>query len=116
MASQLAIKQCIPCKGGTPPLTQPRIDELLHELEQGWTIEQGYHLTRTYKFRDFVHALEFVNRVGAIAEQQQHHPDLHLGWGKVTVEVWTHKIKGLTESDFIFAAKCDQAFAQHASA
>ena len=106
MASELAQRACVPCRGGVPPLGAEKVEALLRELDD-WTVEQEYHLTRTFKFRDFAEALAFVNRVGAIAEQENHHPDLHLAWGKVTVEIWTHKIKGLTESDFIFAAKCD---------
>ncbi len=108
MASQLAGKECVPCRGGTPPLSSDKVDELLQELD-GWTVEQEYRLTRTCKLPDFAKALAFVNRIGEIAEQQNHHPDIYLAWGKVRVEVWTHKIKGLTESDFIFAAKVDAA-------
>ena len=106
MVSELANKECVPCKGGVPPLAGDKIQELLQELD-GWSIEQEYHLTRTYQLSDFAEALAFVNRIGEIAEQQNHHPDIYLAWGKVGVEVWTHKIKGLTESDFIFAAKVD---------
>ena len=106
MVSELAQKACVPCRGGVPPLGPDEVEVLLQELDD-WTVEQEYHLTRTFKFGDFAEALAFVNRVGAIAEQENHHPDLHLAWGKVRVEIWTHKIKGLTESDFIFAAKCD---------
>ncbi len=104
--SDLASKQCIPCRGGVPPLPPDRIAELLTQVH-GWTIEKEYHLTRSWKFPDFVKALEFVNRVGAVAEEQGHHPDLYLSWGLVRVEIWTHKINGLTESDFILAAKFD---------
>ena len=110
MISDLASKQCTPCKGGTPPLTDTKVKELRSELE-GWTVEQEYHLTRLYDFPDFAKALGFVNQIGEIAEEQNHHPDIYLAWGKVRVEVWTHKIKGLTESDFIFAAKVDAALA-----
>ncbi len=110
MISDLASKQCTPCKGGTPPLTDGKVKELRSELD-GWTIEQEYHLARLYDFPDFAKALAFVNQIGEIAEQQNHHPDIYLAWGKVRVEVWTHKIKGLTESDFIFAAKVDAALA-----
>ena len=106
MVSELAQKACVPCRGGVPPLGPDEVEVLLQELDD-WTVEQEYHLTRAFKFGDFAEALAFVNRVGAIAEQENHHPDLHLAWGKVRVEIWTHKIKGLTESDFIFAAKCD---------
>jgi 4a-hydroxytetrahydrobiopterin dehydratase len=108
MPSQLAAKHCVPCRGGVAPLEPAVVRELLDELE-GWAIEQEHRLTRTFKFPDFGAALRFVNVIGAIAETQGHHPDLHLAWGKVKVEVWTHKINGLTESDFIFAAKVDEA-------
>jgi 4a-hydroxytetrahydrobiopterin dehydratase len=111
MASELADKECVPCRGGVPPLTADKVRNLLRELD-GWTVEQEYHLTRTYELPDFATALAFVNRIGNIAEQQNHHPDLYLAWGKVRVEVWTHKISGLTESDFIFAAKVDAAVAE----
>ena len=108
MSAPLAERECIPCKGGTPPLEPSKIDELLAQLD-GWSIEQEYHLTRSVKLLNFAAALELTNRIGAIAEQQNHHPDIHLAWGLVGVEIWTHKIKGLTESDFIFAAKVDAA-------
>lgn len=108
MTSELAKKECVPCKGGTPPLSQNQVRTLLGELEE-WTVEREYHLTKSFDFPDFVMALDFVNRIGEIAEQQQHHPDIYLAWGKVKVELWTHKIRGLTESDFILAAKVDAA-------
>jgi len=104
--TDLASKQCVPCKGGVPSLSDERVNELLGQLDD-WFVEQGYHLTKSYTFPDFSAALAFVNRVGAMAEEQGHHPDIYLAWGKVTLEIWTHKINGLTESDFIFAAKCD---------
>ncbi len=106
----LADQQCIPCRGGVPPLPPERIALLLRELEAGWALNAAGHLLRNYEFRDFAVALEFANRVGAIAEQQGHHPDLHVGWGRCGVEIWTHKIDGLTESDFFLAAKTDRAF------
>jgi 4a-hydroxytetrahydrobiopterin dehydratase len=109
MSTPLARRQCVPCHGGVPPLPPQRIQELLGQLEKGWTIEGGYHLTRTFTLPDFSASLELTNRIGEIAEQQNHHPDIHLAWGRVKVEVWTHKISGLTESDFIFAARVDQA-------
>ena len=111
MVSELANKECVPCRGGTPPLSGDEVGNLLRELD-GWTVEQEYHLTRTYALPDFAKSLDFVNRIGEIAERQNHHPDIYLAWGKVRVEVWTHKIKGLTESDFIFAAKVDAANAE----
>ena len=102
----LADKECVACRGGQPPLGANEIAKLLTEVAH-WEAPRTHHLTKTYKFPDFKTALAFVNRVGAMAEEQNHHPDLHLAWGKVTVEIWTHKIDGLTESDFVFAAKCD---------
>ena len=108
--SELAAKRCVPCKGGVPPLAGEQLDDLLQQLgPNGWRVSAGHHLEKSYKFPDFVQALAFVNRVGAVAEAQGHHPDIALGWGKVTVTIWTHKIEGLTESDFILAAKADQA-------
>jgi len=104
--SELAKKDCVPCRGGVPPLDARQSAELLKQLD-GWTIEKGFYLTKEFKFPDFAKALAFVNRVGAMAEKQGHHPDIHLAWGMVRVEIWTHKINGLTESDFIFAAKTD---------
>ena len=102
--SDLADRECVPCRGDTPPLPTAETDRLLGEVP-GWRIERAYHLTKEFTFPNFQTALDFTNAVGAIAEDQNHHPDIHLAWGKVGVEIWTHKIKGLTESDFVFAAK-----------
>jgi 4a-hydroxytetrahydrobiopterin dehydratase len=101
----LADKQCVPCRGGVPPLDEPRVSELLSELGGGWKVDSAGHLARTYSFADFAAALAFANRVGEIAEAESHHPDLHVRWGECRVEIWTHKIGGLTESDFYLAAK-----------
>jgi 4a-hydroxytetrahydrobiopterin dehydratase len=106
----LADNQCVPCRGGVPPLPRERIDALLTELEPGWKLTPTGHLSRTYEFRDFAGALAFANRVGDIAEREGHHPDLYVAWGRCGVEIWTHKIDGLTESDFFLAAKADRAF------
>ena len=103
----LAEKECVPCKGGVPPLKGAELQKLSRQLE-GWNVVNEHHLSKTWRFPDFATALAFVNRVGALAERIGHHPDLHLAWGKVAMEIWTHKIDGLTESDFIFAAKTDQ--------
>lgn len=103
----LSQRQCIPCQGGVPPLEESRIRELLPQL-QGWAVVNGHHLTRTFDLPDFRQALALVNRIGQVAEQEGHHPDIYLAWGKVRVDLWTHKIDGLTESDFILAAKIDQ--------
>ncbi len=106
--SELAKKACIPCKGGVPPLKGAEIRALHSQIDR-WDVVNEHHLTKTYTFKNFVEALAFVNRVGEIAEREGHHPDVYLAWGKVRLEIWTHKIDGLTESDFIFAAKCDEA-------
>ena len=104
----LAEKHCVPCRGGVPPLAGSELEKLKSQVS-GWDVVNGHHLHKNYTFPDFLKALEFVNRAGAIAEQEGHHPDLYLSWGKVGVDIWTHKINGLTESDFILAAKIDQA-------
>ena len=104
---QLHEKSCVPCRGGVPPMSPGEVASMLAQVE-GWEAPQAHHLAKTFRFPDFKAALAFVDRVGAMAEDQGHHPDLHLAWGKVTVEIWTHKIDGLTESDFVFAAKCDR--------
>jgi 4a-hydroxytetrahydrobiopterin dehydratase len=110
--SSLAAKTCVPCRGGVPPLAAPETERLLVELgPNGWRAVDGHHLEKEFRFPDFVQALAFTNRVGAIAEEQGHHPDLFLTWGKVRIQIWTHKIDGLTESDFVLAAKCDGALA-----
>lgn len=106
----LASRECVPCRGGIPPLEAEAYGPLLAQLD-GWHVIEGHHLTKDYAFEDFVTALAFVNRVGDVAEQNGHHPDLHLSWGKVRIELWTHKIDGLSESDFVLAAKCDQVAA-----
>ncbi len=106
--SELAKKECIPCKGGVPPLKGRELTRLLGMLGNGWNIVKEHHLEKKYDFPDFRQALEFTSRVGELAELQGHHPDIYLAWGKVVLTIWTHKIDGLTESDFIFAAKADQ--------
>lgn len=105
--SELAKKECVPCKGEIPPLGEPEVSELLARLGGGWQAVDGHHLEKEYRFKDFRTALAFTNRVGELAEAQGHHPDICLSWGKVRLTIWTHKINGLTESDFIFAAKTD---------
>src|SRR6266404_5063881 len=106
-ACELAAKECVPCKGGVPPLKGKPLQTLLEAVNNGWRLVGEHHLEKEYKFEDFREALEFTNRVGEMAELQNHHPDIYLAWGKVKVTIWTHKIDGLTESDFIFAAKTD---------
>lgn len=103
----LASKTCVPCRGGVPPLKGAALEELKSQVSL-WNVVDEHHLTKTFTFPDFAKALAFVNRVGAIAEEQGHHPDIFLTWGKVEIKTWTHKIDGLTESDFILAAKIDE--------
>src|ERR1700688_3279681 len=107
MTEQLADKQCVPCRGGGPALKGKELDNL-HKSVPQWNVANEHHLTRTFTFPDFKQALDFVNRVGALAEEQGHHPDVLLAWGKAEITLWTHKINGLTESDFIMAAKIDR--------
>ena len=105
--SDLAAKQCIPCRGGVPPLEGDELQALRTQLGGDWTVVDDHHLEKAYGFDDFRQALDFTVRVGEMAEEQDHHPDILLTWGKVNVTIWTHKINGLTESDFVFAAKAD---------
>ncbi|MGB8150443.1 MAG: 4a-hydroxytetrahydrobiopterin dehydratase [Candidatus Cybelea sp.] len=113
--SDLAARACVPCRGGVPPLTDDQIAPLLAQIGADWRVEERPDpkrgtvkiLKRAYRFSDFAQALRAAVLVGEMAEEQQHHPDLHVSWGRLEVEIWTHKIGGLTESDFIFAAKCD---------
>lgn len=104
---ELADKTCVPCRGGVPPLKGQELAALESQV-QGWTVMDEHHLTKTFKFRNFREALAFVNRVGELAEQQGHHPDIYLAWGKAEIKLWTHAVNGLTESDFILAAKIDR--------
>ncbi len=103
----LARKECVPCKGGVPPLKGEELEQLKEQVD-GWNVIEEHHIFKTYKFPDFVKALAFVNKVGDIVEEQGHHPDIFLTWGKASIKTWTHKIDGLTESDFILAAKIDE--------
>jgi len=105
--NELASRQCVPCRGGVPPLPNEEITKLQAQLE-GWEVVSGHHLRKEYKFADFKETQVFVNRVGELAEEQRHHPDICYGWGRAEVTIWTHKIDGLTESDFILAAKIDR--------
>lgn len=105
--SELASKTCVPCRGGVPPMKGSQLESYLKQVS-GWKAVNDHHLTKSFTFSDFKQALAFVNKVGAIAEEQGHHPDIFLTWGKAEVTTWTHKIDGLTESDFILAAKIDQ--------
>ena len=105
--SDLASKRCEPCESDTPPLQGKELDQLFSQLD-GWEVVEGKRIEKEYKFPDFLQALAFVNRLGQLAEEQGHHPDIYLSWGKVRVVLWTHVIGGLTESDFVLAAKADR--------
>ncbi len=113
--SELSSKTCVPCRGGVPALKGDQITPLLNQIA-GWQVVDEHHLKRQYAFPDFVTALSFVNKVGDVAESQGHHPDIYLAWGKVDISIWTHKINGLTESDFILAAKIDELPRDHGDA
>lgn len=105
--SDLAERDCVPCRGGVPPLKGKEIEQFATQLSE-WRVVEEHHLQKTYGFKDFRESLEFVNRVGELAEAQGHHPDICFGWGKAEITIWTHKIDGLTESDFVLAAKIDR--------
>jgi len=109
MSSELAAKSCVPCRGGVPPLKGAQLQALAKQLGGGWRVVNEHHLEKDYAFKNFKEALAFTNAVGEIAEREGHHPDIHLAWGKVGLTIWTHKIDGLTESDFVLAAKADEA-------
>ena len=106
--SDLAERECKPCRGDTPRLAGEPLRELHAQLDPAWHVVDDHHLLRELRFEDFRAALAFTNRVGELAEAQNHHPDIHLAWGKVRLELWTHAIDGLSESDFVFAAKVDR--------
>ena len=104
--TELAEKTCVPCKGGVPPLGGTDLQRLADQVPE-WKVVEEHHIERTFDFSNFREALEFTNRVGELAEEQGHHPDIFLAWGKTGIKIWTHKIDGLTESDFVMAAKID---------
>ena len=105
--ASLANKNCVPCQGDLPPLGEEAVNRLLMQLKNNWHISALGHLYKQFKFVDFMSAMNFANQVATLSEQQAHHPDLTISWGACKVEIWTHKINGLTESDFILAAKIE---------
>jgi 4a-hydroxytetrahydrobiopterin dehydratase len=109
-ADDLTKKKCIPCKEGTPRLKGKELESLFNQLNNEWKLSEEHHLEKEYSFPDFRQALTFTNLVGDVAENEGHHPDIYLAWGKVKIIIWTHKINGLTENDFILAAKCDEQY------
>ena len=108
MSDTLSTKHCVPCRGGVPPLAGEDLRALHEELGGGWRVLREHHLHKAFSFPDFITALDFTNLVGALAEAEGHHPDLRLTWGRVEIEIFTHKIDGLTESDFVLAARIDR--------
>lgn len=108
MALDLATRHCEPCSGDTPPLEGDDLEPYVDELSDRWTVEDEHHLVGEFEFDDFVGALEFTNRVGELAEEEGHHPEICLTWGRATVRIWTHAIDGLSDNDFILAAKIDE--------
>jgi 4a-hydroxytetrahydrobiopterin dehydratase len=104
-------KRCVPCEGGMPTLTPEEIAPLLAQI-QGWQVKEGKKLEKRFRFGDFVQAVAFVNAITPVAEDEGHHPDLYVTWGAVRVSLWTHAVGGLTENDFILAAKIDRVFDQ----
>ncbi len=103
----LADSSCVPCQGGVEPLRGEVLQEWIAQIDSGWKVIEDHRLERAYQFPDFQSAMNFALQVGRIAEQQNHHPDLVIGWGQVMVKLWTHKINGLHANDFILAAKID---------
>ena len=107
--SELSKKRCIPCEGGVLPFTPDEAGELMKELHEDWMlVDEAHLLVREFRFKDFKQAMAFANKIGDIAEKENHHPDLAIGWGSVSVELSTHAIGGLSENDFILAAKIDE--------
>ena len=111
--NQLALKDCVPCKDGVPPLEGEELTRLQKELDGDWDVVEGHHLEKHYRFPDFREALAFTNRVGELAEEQGHHPDISLGWGYCLIMIHTHAINGLSINDFILAAKIDKITQQN---
>jgi len=113
--SELVQSSCVPCRGGVPPLTDEAIARLQPEVPEWQVVEEEgvRRLRREFRFKDFRGAMDFAIAVGELAEREQHHPDLHVAWGKVIVETWTHKIRGLHQNDFVLAAKTDEIYARN---
>jgi len=113
--SELADRECIACTSDSEPLEGADLEELYQEIDTDvWEIIDEHHLEGTYPFEDFRDALEFTKEIGELAEEEWHHPDIHLSWGEVVVEMWTHKIDGLFETDFVMAARMDRMHEKYA--
>jgi len=106
--SELAKKHCVPCRGGVPPLKGKAISELLSQIDRAWRVVGEHHIERRFTFADFASSMAFAGEIGDLAEREGHHPDLLVRWGELLVTLSTHKANGLTESDFVLAAKIDE--------
>lgn len=106
--SSLTQKKCVPCEIGTPPLTPPQFDPLLKQLKLEWEVIEGKKIRHEFKFKDFAAAMEFVNKVAKLAEAEDHHPNIHIYYSRVVIDLTTHNIKGLSENDFVLAAKIER--------
>lgn len=111
--SKLSSKVCTACRGDEDPLKSSELEDKMEDIDEGWELEGDHHIHRTFDFKDFKSALDFVNKIGELAEEQGHHPNIHLEWGEVGVKLYTHKIDGLHENDFIMAAKIDELWADN---
>ena len=107
MTTELATKTCKPCAKESTALKGDAVKKLSRQLEDGWRVVEEHHLEKEYAFNNFREALDFTNRIGEIAEKEGHHPDIFLSWGKVGLKIWTHSVGGLSENDFVLAAKAD---------
>jgi len=103
----LALKKCVPCEGGVDPFNETKIKQYLGYLSKPWTVTDNKKISYEFKFKDFKEAMDFVNKVAEIAEEEQHHPDIYIFYNKVRIELWTHAINGLSENDFILATKIE---------
>ena len=110
---ELVLRKCTPCVVGATPLKGEELKSLTMQLSEGWAVIEGHHLEKRFSFKNFKQALAFTNLVGRVAEEEGHHPNIFLAWGEVTLQIWTHKVDGLTESDFILAAKAEAEFISH---
>jgi 4a-hydroxytetrahydrobiopterin dehydratase len=108
MSTDLSVEKCIPCSIGTPPMEGEELKEMLESIDSSWILVEDRKIEKNFKFKDFKTALDFVNKVGDIAEAEGHHPDIELGWGKVKITLLTHKIGGLSRNDFVLAAKINK--------
>lgn len=113
--NDLSTERCIPCQEGAPPLSNTEINDFLLQLNNNWQLNTLGHLYKKYIFRDFLKPMKFANSIAILAEKEGHHPDLLIAWGHCGVEIWTHKINGLSPSDFYMAAKIEREFSDNFS-